>query len=130
MRPVAFDLLVGGNGAEDDFGELATVEWTICDAPMTELAVEEGGWAHNKKEEDIPNDLKRFLHNRHREMSPIINQSSDIVFRHLRQLLLKDTFEARQDYQTFPFTIVIDDSEFDFSISFLRDRRLARAQIY
>jgi hypothetical protein len=84
MRPVALDLLVGGNSAEDDFGELATVEWTVCDTPMTKLVVE-GGVAHNKKkEEDIPHDLKRFLHNRHREMSPIINQSSDIVFRHLR----------------------------------------------
>ncbi len=83
MRPVALDLLVGGNSAEDDFGELATVEWTVCDASMTKLVMEEGV-VHNKKEEDIPHNLKRFLHNRHREMSPIIDQSSDIVFRHLR----------------------------------------------
>ena len=32
MCSVAFDLLIGGDGAEDDFGEFSAVEGTICDS--------------------------------------------------------------------------------------------------
>jgi hypothetical protein len=57
-------------------------------------------------------------------MSPIVDQSSDVILGHLRKLFLEDTFEAGQDDEALPFAIVIDDSKFDITISFLRDRRL------
>lgn len=40
MRPVAFYLLVRGDGAEDDFGELTAVERTICDTSFAKLVQE------------------------------------------------------------------------------------------
>lgn len=58
-------------------------------------------------------------------MSPIIHQSSYVIFRHLRKLLLKDAFKPCQDYQALSFAIVINHSEFDIAISFLHNRRLA-----
>ena len=35
MRAVAFDLLVGGDGAEDDLGEFATIERAVGDSTGT-----------------------------------------------------------------------------------------------
>ena len=35
MSTVAFDLLVGGDGAEDDFSEFASIEWPIGDSSLT-----------------------------------------------------------------------------------------------
>jgi hypothetical protein len=34
MGAVAFDLLIRGNGAEDDFGELASFKGTVRDASL------------------------------------------------------------------------------------------------
>lgn len=58
-------------------------------------------------------------------MGAIIHQSGYIIFRHFRKLLLKDAFEPCQYYQALPFAVVIDHSEFDIPIAFLRNRRLA-----
>lgn len=77
----------------------------------------------------VPDDLKRLLHNGHGEMGPIIHQSGYVIFRHLRQLLLKDAFEPCQNYKALPFAVVIDHSKFDIAISFLRNRRLVTNQI-
>ena len=38
MCTVAFNLLVGGDGAEDDFGKLSAVEGTVCDSSAVCLA--------------------------------------------------------------------------------------------
>jgi hypothetical protein len=32
MRSVSFDLLIAADGAEHNFGELAALEWSICDS--------------------------------------------------------------------------------------------------
>ena len=39
MGTVAFDLLVGGDGAEDYFGELAFCEGPVCDTSASILIV-------------------------------------------------------------------------------------------
>lgn len=57
-------------------------------------------------------------------MGPIINQSSDVILRHLWKLLLEYTFEARQDYEALPFAVIIDHSKFNITIPFLCNRRL------
>lgn len=45
MGTVAFDLLIRGNGAEDNFSELTTVEWAVCDAAKADLEVaHDEGW--------------------------------------------------------------------------------------
>ena len=120
MSTVSFDLLIRGNGAEDDLSKLTTVKGTVCDAARPDLEV-----AHNQRGgRYVPNDLKRLLHNGHREMCPVIHQSGYVIFWHLRKLLLKDAFQPCQYYQALPFAIIIDYSEFDIAISFLRNRRL------
>ncbi len=40
---VAFYLLVGGDGAKDDFGKLARVEWAVGDSPVSGLAFADMG---------------------------------------------------------------------------------------
>lgn len=35
MRSITLDLLVGRYGTKDNFGEFATVEWTVCDSSVT-----------------------------------------------------------------------------------------------
>ena len=45
----------------------------------------------------IPNYFKRFLHDRHRKMGPIVDQPRYIVLWHLGELLLEDTLESSQN---------------------------------
>lgn len=60
MGAVAFDLLVGGDSAEDYFGELSGVERAICYAPDPVSAADE---------EDpyisLPDNFQRFLNDGH-----------------------------------------------------------------
>lgn len=48
---VAFDLLIRGNGAEDDLSKLTTVKWTVCDAarPDLEVAHNQGGTVRTQR---------------------------------------------------------------------------------
>ena len=48
--------------------------------------------AFERKGPSIPNNFKRFLDDSYREMGPVIDQSSYVVLRHFRQLLLEDAF--------------------------------------
>jgi hypothetical protein len=54
-------------------------------------------------------------------MCPVVNQSRNVVFRHLWQLFLEDAFEASQDNKAFPIPIIIDNSELDITRSLFDD---------
>ena len=53
-------------------------------------------------------------------MGPVVNQSGYVVFRHLGQLLLEDTFQTGQYNKTFPAIVIVDNPEFDLAIALLR----------
>ena len=57
-------------------------------------------------------------------MGTVIDQSGDIVLRHLGQLLLEDAFQTGQNNQTFPAVIVVDNPKLDLAIALLRDSGL------
>ncbi len=59
MSPVALDLLVRGNGAENDFRELPTVERTVGDTPCYGQSNDETTFPA------LPYDLQRLLDNGH-----------------------------------------------------------------
>lgn len=105
MRPVAFDLLVGGNGAEDDFGEFAWVEGPVRDAS---------------------NDFEGVLDYGHGEVGAVVNQTRDVVFGHFGKLFLEDTFQTCEDDDRIAAVVVVDDSEFDLAVSFFLDGGLCR----
>lgn len=44
------------------------------------------------RDEDLPHYLKRPLDDRHREMSPVVDETGNVVLRHLWKLLLEDAF--------------------------------------
>ena len=54
-------------------------------------------------------------------MGTVVDQSSYIVLRHLRQLLLEDAFQTGQNNETFPAVIVVDNPKLDLAIALLRD---------
>lgn len=58
-------------------------------------------------------------------MWSIVDQSCNIVFRHLWQLFLKDAFQTCQNDKTVHVTIIIDDTEFDLSLPLFNDRGLS-----
>lgn len=57
-------------------------------------------------------------------MCPVIYQPGYVVFRHLRQLLLEDTFETSENDEALPFIVVIYDSKLYFSSTLFNDGRL------
>lgn len=71
--------------------------------------------------QNIPHHLEGLLHNGHRQVCPIIYQSSNILLGHLGKLLLKDTFKTGKDDQTFSGVVVVHDSKFDIAIPFFYD---------
>lgn len=76
MRTVSFDLLIGADGAKDDFGELTALEGSICDA------------AH---------DFEGLLDDGNGQMGSIVDESRDVVLGHFGELFLEDALEAGED---------------------------------
>lgn len=105
MGTVAFDLLVGTDGAEDDFGELATFERTVC---------------------DTADDLERLLDDGDGQVGAVVDESSDVIFRHLGQLFLEDAFQACEDDEGLPLVVVVHNAELYFAVALLDDSGLVK----
>ena len=73
---------------------------------------------------DLPHNLERLFHNGYAQMRPVIDQSRDIVLGHLRQLLLEDALQARQDDCALPPPVVVDHAELDVAISLFYGSRI------
>lgn len=54
-------------------------------------------------------------------MCPIVDETSDIVLWHLRQLLLEDTFQPCEYYSALPLAIVVDNPEFNLASALFYD---------
>jgi len=98
MSAVTFDLLIGGDGAEHDLSEPSSFERSV---------------------RDPSNYLERLLDNGYGQMGSVVDKASYVVFGHLGELLLEDAFEARENDETFALVVIVDDSEFDLSVSLL-----------
>ena len=122
MSPVALNLLVRRDGAENDFCELSTIEGTVCDAPCN----------ISEKSDNIicslPDDLQRLLDNGHRKMRPIVHKPGDVILRHFGELFLEYTLQSSQYDEAVARIVVVDDSEFDFSIALFDNRWLYGAE--
>jgi hypothetical protein len=103
MSTVSLDLLVRANGTEDNLGETASFEWAICDSS---------------------NNFEGLLDDGDGQMSSVVNKSRDVILGHFWELFLEDTFEAGQDDERFALVVVVDYSEFDFTIALFDDSGL------
>lgn len=100
MRTVTLDLLIGTDGAKDDFGKLAAFEGSVGDA------------AH---------DFEGLLDDGDGQMGSIVDESRNIVLGHFGELLLEDALEAGEDDEGFALVIVVDNAKFDFAIALFED---------
>jgi hypothetical protein len=76
------------------------------------------------RDEDLPHYLKRPLDDRHREMSPVVDETGNVVLRHLWKLLLEDAFQPSEDDKAVASIVVVHNSEFYFSGTLFDDCRL------
>jgi hypothetical protein len=67
----------------------------------------------------VPNNFEGVLDNGDGKMRPVVYKSRDVVFRHLRQLFLKDAFEAGEDDKAFPRVIIIHNAKLNLPTTFL-----------
>lgn len=63
MRAVPFYLLIGRDGAEDDFSEVAVLEFS---------------------ERDASDNLQGLLHDGERQMRAVVDETRNVILRHLR----------------------------------------------
>ena len=115
MGAVAFDLLVGGDGAEDDLCKLARIEGAVRYSSVPALADVRSFRGHVL----LPDHFQRMFYDGHREMCAVINQSCNVVLWHLGELLLKDAFEPRQDDDAVAAIVIVDHAELDLPFTFL-----------
>lgn len=117
MRSVALDLLIRRDSTEYYLGEFSIVKWPVRDPPRHALV--ETKHTHTppplRPPVYIPNHLQWVLHNRNRKMRPIIDQSRNIIFGHLGQLLLENALQPGEDNKAIPVPIIIDHSKLDIS---------------
>ena len=79
MCAVAFDLLVGRDGTEDDFGELAALEGSVGYSTVGYLSTYIYVSSYYSVEEqletspDLPNYFQTALYNRYRQMRSVVN---------------------------------------------------------
>jgi len=97
---IPLDLLVRADSAEHNLSKVAALEGAVGDSA---------------------DDLERLLDNGNRQMSPIVNQTRNVIFGHLRQLLLKNAFQACEDDERIAVAIVVDHAKLDFAISLFDD---------
>lgn len=100
MRAVSLDLLVGTDGAKDDFGKLAAFKGSVGDAA---------------------DDFEGLLDDGDGQMGSIVDESRNVVLGHFGELLLEDALEAGEDDERFALVVVVDYAEFDFAIALLED---------
>lgn len=74
--------------------------------------------------EYIPHDFEWFLNDSHGQMGSIVDQPRYVVFWHLWELLLEDTFEPSHYDQAFPGIVVVNDAKLDLAIALFYDGRL------
>lgn len=108
MRSVALDLLIAADGAEDDLGELAALEWPVCDAA---------------------DYFQWFLDDCYGQVRSVVDESRDVIFGHLRKLFLEDALQAREYDEGFPVVVVVYYAKLDLAGSFLDDGGLAKNRI-
>lgn len=65
-----------------------------------------------------------MLHNCDRKMRSIVNQPCDIVLGHLRELLLENTFQPRENHKAIARPVIIDHPEFDITPTLFENRGL------
>ena len=112
MSAISLDLLFGRDGAKDNFRELPPFEWSVCDPSescQSNIPLKIVGAGHS------PHNLEGIFDNCHRQMRAVVNKSSNIVLRHLRELLLKNVLEARENDETLPAPIIVDHAELDLA---------------
>lgn len=119
MRPVPFDLLVGGDGTKYDLGKFAGIEGPVGDSSWSLSVYDRLPLRHY-----APYDFKRFLHDSHGKMGAIIDQSCNVIFWHFRKLLLKYTFQTSHDDEALSSIVIVDNAKLDIPISFLCNSRL------
>lgn len=115
MCTVSLNLLIRGDGTEHDFGELAPSKGTICDATRNSQLT----CVRPPKTEDLyaPYDFQRMLDNGNGQMCPVIDQSRNIVLRHLWKLFLKYALQSSENDEALPLSIIIDHSKFNFAVA-------------
>jgi hypothetical protein len=114
---ISFDLLVGGDGTEDNLGKLAASEWSVGDSTGESIST-----ASNVTcDSDLPNHFHRLLDNGQGHVCPVIDEPSNVVFRHLWELLLKYAFQPSEDHRALRLSVIVDDSEFYYTFAFLDD---------
>lgn len=59
-----------------------------------------------------------MLDNGNRQMCPVVDQSRDIILRHFWKLFLKYALQAGENDETLPLPVIVNHSEFYFTISF------------
>ena len=75
---------------------------------------------------DAADNFERFLNNGDGKMGAIVYEGGDVVFWHLRQLFLKDTFKACKDDEGFAFVVVVHYTEFDLAVALFDDGGLGK----
>ena len=99
---VALDLLVRGDGAEDDFGEAAAVEGSV-------------GYAAD--------DFEGMFDDGDGEVGFVVDEAGDVVFGHFGELFLEDAFQACEDDVAFTRVVVVDYAELDYTVLLFDDCR-------
>lgn len=105
MRAVAFDLLVGGDGAEDNFGKAAGVKGAVGDATY---------------------DFERMFDYGKGEMGAVVYETGNVLFWHFGKLFLENAFEAGEDHEGLRRAIVVGNAEFDLAVAFFNHGRFFR----
>jgi hypothetical protein len=108
MCSVSFHLLVRGYGAEDDLGEPSVSEFSKSYAA---------------------NDFQGRFDDSDGQMITVVDEASDVVFGHFRELLLEQAFEASEGDHALFGAIIVDDSELDLAIPFFQDCRLQTVRV-
>jgi len=91
----------GTDSTEDDLGELKSLKRPVGDT------------AH---------DFEWFLDDGYGQVCPIVHKSGNVVFRHLWELVLEDTFQTSEYDKGLSLVVIVDDTELDFAFPFF-DRR-------
>lgn len=94
MRAVTFDLLVRTNGAEDNLGEAAALEGTVCDAA---------------------DDLEGLLDDGDGQVGTVVDKARDVILGHLGELFLEDALQAGEDDEGLAIVVVVYYTELDFA---------------
>lgn len=94
MGTVTFDLLIATDSAEYNLSKLTALKRSVSDAS---------------------NNLEGLLDDGYRQVGSVVDKTRDVIFGHLWQLLLKDTFQAGEDNQGLAGIIIIDNSELNIA---------------